>query len=44
MCLLLLRICPLYGLACPGVTNIVVDLEKFVLLSPLWGFASEELN
>jgi hypothetical protein len=41
---LLLGICPLDGLGCPGVTKVVVDLRKFVLSSHLWGFASEELN
>jgi hypothetical protein len=39
-----LEIYPLDGLDCPGVTNVVVDLGKFVLPSPLWGFASEEPN
>jgi hypothetical protein len=31
---------PLDGLGCPGVTKVVVDLRKFVLPSPLWGFDS----
>jgi hypothetical protein len=31
---------PLYGLGYPGVTKVIVDLEKFVLPSPLWGFNS----
>jgi hypothetical protein len=44
VCSLLLGICPLDRLGCPGVTKVMVDSEKFVLPSPLWGFASEELN
>jgi hypothetical protein len=32
---------PLDRLGCPGVTKVVVDLGKFVLPSPLWGFDSE---
>jgi hypothetical protein len=35
------RFVPLDGLGCPGVTKVVVDLKKFVLPSPLWGFDSE---
>jgi hypothetical protein len=34
------RFVPLDGLGCPGVTRVVVDPEKFVLPSPLWGFDS----
>jgi hypothetical protein len=32
---------PLDGLGCARVTKVVVDLKKFVLPSPLWGFDSE---
>jgi hypothetical protein len=38
--LLLLVICPLDRLGCLGVTKVVVDLGKFVLPSPLWGFVT----
>jgi hypothetical protein len=31
---------PLDGLGCPGVTKVVIDPEKFVLSSSLWGFDS----
>jgi hypothetical protein len=34
VCSFLLGTCPLDGLGCPGVTKVVVDLEKFVLPSP----------
>jgi hypothetical protein len=44
VCSLLLRICPLHGLGYLGVIKVVVDIGKFVLLSPSWGFASEEPN
>jgi hypothetical protein len=44
VCLLLLGIRPLDELYYLGVTKVVVDLRKFVLPSPSWGFASEELN
>jgi hypothetical protein len=28
-------------MSCPGVIKVMVDLGKFVLPSPLWGFDSE---
>jgi hypothetical protein len=28
-------------LGCQGVTKVAIDLKKFVLSSPLWGFDSE---
>jgi hypothetical protein len=44
VCSLFLEICHQDGLGCPEVTKVVVDLKKFVLPSPSWGFDSEELN
>jgi hypothetical protein len=35
---------PRWTMCHPGATKIVMSLEKFVLLSLLWGFNSEKLN
>jgi hypothetical protein len=35
---------PRWTRCCPGVTKVVMDLRKFVLSSPSWGFVSENQN